>query len=237
MSEVIALIPARSGSKGLTDKNIRLLNGKPLLAYTIDAAHGSGVFTEIAVSSDSEEILSLADNFGANTHRRDPEFAQDDSEMDPVIQEFIERRKLSSDAIIILLQPTSPLREAKHIVEAYQWFLESTCDSVVSVCTIASKFLKAYTQKNNFLSPICDVETAYTRRQDLPTVFMPNGAIYIFRVEKFCKENKIPRQRSVPFVMLEESSMDIDDQNDLANCSRYLMQQQTSPDDPGVGHA
>jgi len=237
MSEVIALIPARSGSKGLTDKNIRLLNGKPLLAYTIDAAHSSGVFNEVVVSSDSDEILSLADNFGANSHRRDPEFAQDDSEMDPVIQEFIEHRQLNSDAIIILLQPTSPLREGKHIAEAYQWFLESTCDSVVSVYTITSKFLKAYTQEDNFLSPICDIETAYTRRQDLPTVFMPNGAIYIFRVGSFNKENKIPRQRSVPFVMLEESSQDIDTERDLASCSRYLMQQQTSQNDPGVGHA
>ncbi|GAB1266420.1 acylneuraminate cytidylyltransferase family protein [Aurantivibrio infirmus] len=244
MSQVIALIPARSGSKGLSDKNIRLLNGKPLLAYTIDAAHASGVFDEIVVSSDSDEILTIAESFGAGTHRRDPSLSQDDSAMDPVIAEFIEQGNMSPDTTVILLQPTSPLREGRHIAEALQWFLESSCSSVISVYTIPSKFLKASIQKDNFLVPICDLDTAYTRRQDLPTVYMPNGAIYIFSVEHFLLENKIPRQRSVPYVMLEECSLDIDNEKDLAQCSRYLMDKQesigavpSSHNSPGADHA
>ena len=223
MTDIYALIPARGGSKGLSGKNMRMLNGKPLLAYTVEAAAQSGIFTHVVVTSDDEEILSLAEKLNAETEARDPALAEDETPMGPVIAAFIQRRQLVADDIIVLLQPTSPLRTARHIDEAYQWFTESDCNCLVSVKTIDSKVLKASIQTGNYLSPIYQAGTEYKRRQDLPTVFLPNGAIYIFRVKQFLVDNTIPCERVIPFMMNLEDSFDIDTEADLRHCSRVLL--------------
>lgn len=223
MAKIIGLIPARAGSKGLVGKNLRLLNGKPLLSYSVEAAQLSGVLDEVIVSSDGGDILELAQKLGAICERRKPELAADDTPMDPVIKATIEGQKLSKDDHIVLLQPTSPLRTAKHIQEAYKWFVENDCDSLVSVRSLDNKILKASIQQGKFLEPIYGENTAYQRRQDLPSVFLPNGAIYIFSVANFLKADRIPRSRSVPYVMSAAESMDIDTDADLMRCSHYLM--------------
>ena len=119
MPNVFALVPARGGSKGIPQKNIAPLLDQPLIAYTLQAAQESGVVDATYVSSDDDQILSVAHYYGAERFKRDPHFAQDNSPTDPVIAEFIHRVKPAGKDIIILLQPTSPLRTARHIKEAF----------------------------------------------------------------------------------------------------------------------
>lgn len=226
MPSVYALIPARGGSKGIKHKNICPLNGRPMLSYTIEAAQESGLFANIVVSSDDEETLTITRQHRANTDRRDPALAQDNTPMDIVIGDFIRKRQLVADAAIVLLQPTSPLRRAKHIVEAWRWFIENECDVLVSVYPIDNKVLKAYVVKDKFLLPIYNNESAYTRRQDLPGLFMPNGAIYIFTVASFQIGNCIPRTNILPFTMSEHDSLDVDSEDDLRLVSRRLIELQ-----------
>jgi CMP-N,N'-diacetyllegionaminic acid synthase len=223
MPQVIGLIPARAGSKGLVGKNIRLLNGKPLLGYSVDAARDSGVLDEIIVSSDGKEVLELAASLGVNAEPRAIELAGDDTPMDSLINALIEQRQFADDDIIVLLQPTSPLRTGEHIRQAYQWLIENDCDGLVSVTALDKKILKASVLVGNYLEPIYGADTQFMRRQELPDTFLPNGAIYIFSVAAFRINSGIPRSRLIPFVMRETESMDIDTEADLMRASHHLM--------------
>lgn len=223
MSKVIAIIPARGGSKGIKNKNIIPLLNKPLLAYSIEAAQESGVVDEIYVSSDSAEILAVAREYGARTIERDPSLALDETPTDPVITEFILKANLESKDIILLLQPTSPLRTAQHIREALAEFRDFPgCYCLIGVYEINNKYLKAYIGGGEFLRPVGGEHTSYTRRQDLPSLYMPNGAIYIFTVGDFLREEKIPRSHTIPYLMSVNDSMDIDTPEDLAIAEQRL---------------
>ncbi len=220
---VIAIVPARGGSKGVKDKNIRLLDGKPLLQYTLESALQAKIFDKIIVSSDSESILSVAKQFDVVTHKRPSEIAQDHTPTDPVIEDVIFTHHLNEEDRLVLLQPTSPLRSSKHIAEATKKFSENpSARSLVSVFEINNKYLKAYLEKDNFLQPLVDLNTAYTRRQDLPSLYMPNGAIYIFTVKEFLRDKNIPRTHQVPYLMSEADSVDVDTLEDFTKLEHIL---------------
>jgi CMP-N,N'-diacetyllegionaminic acid synthase len=229
MSKVIALIPARGGSKGIKQKNVAPLLGKPLIDYSIAAARSSGVIDEVYVSSDDELILSVALSLGAKTIRRSPALALDESPTDPLIAEFIAHENLSASDIIVLLQPTSPLRMPHHIIDSLQRFrAHPSCRSLISVYEVNNKYLKAYIAGGEFLTPLAGTNTSYSRRQDLPSVVMPNGALYIFTVAEFLREQKIPRSQIISYVMSEAESLDIDTPGDLAAAEQALQQRQVS---------
>ena len=228
MSKVIGFIPARGGSKEIPRKNIHLLNGKPLLSYTVAAALESGVCDSVVVSSEDEEILNTAMSHGADTDQRPPALAQDDSTVDDVLAEYIDRTGLDDQSVIMLLQPTSPLRQAVHIKDSLAWFREnaehqSHAQILMSVYQIDSRFVYAYQEDGSLMKPICDWASAYQHRQNLPNIYLPNRAIYIFTVGAFLEERKIPKNRIVPFVMSEEESVDIDTEEDMRRTSYYLM--------------
>lgn len=224
MPRVIALVPARGGSKGIKQKNLAPLLGRPLIEYTIRSAQSAGVFTEVSVSSDDNSILQVAAELGASIFNRNPAYARDDSPSDPLIEEFIHGRQLSGDDIIVLLQPTSPLRLPHHITEALQNFrAHPTCRGLISVYEINNKFLKAYIGGGEFLTSLAEANTSYTRRQDLPSVFMPNGALYIFTVAEFLRDQKIPRSHLIPYIMSEADSLDIDTPNDLFEAEQAIL--------------
>ncbi len=230
MNTVVALIPARGGSKGIKHKNIVDLASKPLLAYSIDAALESGVINRVYVSSDDDNILSVAKHHGAELIKRDPSLARDESPTDPVITEFIEKAQLQPKDIIVLLQPTSPLRTAQHIREALAEYRDfPTCHSLISVYELNNKYLKAYVGGGEFLHPVAGEHTSYTRRQDLPSLYMPNGALYIFSVAEFMREEKIPRTHIIPYLMSETESLDIDTPEDLQLAEQRLLAMQTEP--------
>ncbi len=223
MQKVFALLPARGGSKGILQKNIAPLLDQPLIAYSIQAAQASGVIDDIYVSSDDDQILSVAHYYQAERLKRDPHLARDDSPTDPVIAEFIHRVKPAAKDIIVLLQPTSPLRTGEHIREALAEFNDfPTCHSLISVYEISNKFMKAYVGGGEFWHPLAGEHTSYTRRQDLPSLYMPNGAIYIFKVDDFLREEKIPRTHIIPYLMSDDDSLDIDTPDDLAIAAQRL---------------
>ena len=227
MSKVFALIPARGGSKGIKHKNIAPVLGRPLIDYSISAARDSKLIDEIYVSSDDDLILSCASNAGARGLKRNAALAQDESPTDPVIAEFIARVGLSPSDLILLLQPTSPLRTAEHIRAALEKFrAHKHCRSLVSVYEINNKIMKAYVGGGEFLEPLVGANTSYQRRQDLPPVFMPNGALYIFSVQEFMREQKIPRNQIIPYLMSEADSLDIDTPSDLVAAEAALLQRQ-----------
>ncbi|HSX51775.1 MAG TPA: acylneuraminate cytidylyltransferase family protein [Cellvibrio sp.] len=223
MPNVYALVPARGGSKGILQKNIVPLADQPLLAYTLKAAKESEVIDSIYVSSDDDQILSMAHYYGAERVKRDPHLARDESPIDPVVAEFIHRLKLGDKDIIVLLLPTSPLRTAVHIREALAEFRDfPTCRSLISVREINNQLMKAYVGGGEFLSPLAGAHSSYMRRQDLPSLYMPNNAITIFKVEEFMREEQIPRTHEIPYLMSDIDSLDIDSPDDLQLAEQYL---------------
>ncbi|HEY0891787.1 MAG TPA: acylneuraminate cytidylyltransferase family protein [Cellvibrio sp.] len=228
MPNVFALVPARGGSKGILQKNIVPLVDQPLLAYTLKAAQESGVIDSVYVSSDDDQILSVAHYYGAERIKRDPHLARDESLIDPVVAEFIHRLKLAGKDIIILLLPTSPLRTAVHIREALAEFRDfPTCRSLISVCEINNQLMKAYVGGGEFLQPLAGAHSSYMRRQDLPSLYMPNGAISIFKVDEFMREEKIPRTHEIPYLMSDYDSLDIDTPADLQIAEQRLSKRVT----------
>ncbi|MCE3251342.1 MAG: hypothetical protein K0Q67_352 [Cellvibrio sp.] len=223
MPNVFALVPARGGSKGILQKNIAPLLDQPLLAYTLKAAQAAGVIDSIYVSSDDDQILSVAHYYGAERLKRDPHLALDESPIDPVVGEFIHRIKPADKDIIILLLPTSPLRNAVHIREALAEFRDfPTCRSLISVYEINNQLMKAYVGGGEFLQPLAGAHSSYLRRQDLPSLYMPNGAITIFKVDDFMREENIPRTHEIPYLMSEYDSLDIDTSDDLLIAEQRL---------------
>lgn len=227
MAKTIALIPARGGSKGIPHKNIALLAGKPLLSHSIQAAQAAQMFDGIYVSSDDEQILAVAKEYGAAIICRNPALAQDHSPTNPVIQEFIEQQKLDKDDVIVLLQPTSPLRTAEHIQAALTLFKEcADCAALKSVCAADNKYLYAFLGADPYLTPAMPEYMKISRRQDLPAIYLPNGALYIFTVKHFQRQQAIPQDAVIAYKMSELDSIDIDTPDDLEKAEFYLAKRQ-----------
>ncbi|HAP20872.1 MAG TPA: CMP-N-acetlyneuraminic acid synthetase [Lachnospiraceae bacterium] len=209
----IAIIPARSGSKGVADKNIRLLKGKPLMAYTIEAAVRSGLFNEVMVSTESAEYAQIAKAYKAQVpFLRSMENSLDHSDSWDVVAEVLGLYKEMGREFdnFCLLQPTSPLRNAEDIRQAYAWFYEKKAGAVVSVCECEHSPLWCNTleknlELNGFIKPKDDLP-----RQDLKKFYRVNGAIYIFDTKAFEANRFIYREGSYAYIMPAERSVDID---------------------------
>ncbi len=224
--KVLAIIPARSGSKGIKDKNIKNLNGKPLMAYTIEEAIKSKVFEDIIVSTDSEKYKKIAEGYGAWVpFLRGMELAQDTSNTLDVVEDAL--LKLNNigkeyDSLMIL-QPTSPLRDKYDIRDAFKLFCEKKANSVVSMCECdyapqLTKRLNDEMKLDGFLSNINKI-----RRQDLGRFYRLNGAIYLIKTHYFLKYKYIYKENSYAFIMDKKKSIDIDDLDDF-EYAEFLMQ-------------
>ncbi|CUU48164.1 cytidylyltransferase domain-containing protein [Clostridium beijerinckii] len=224
--KVLAIIPARSGSKGIKDKNIKNLNGKPLMAYTIEEAIKSKVFEEVIVSTDSEKYKKIAEEYGAWVpFLRDKKLAEDTSTTIDVIEDVLlklKNIKKEYDALMIL-QPTSPLRDEYDIRGAFKLFCEKKANSVVSMCECdyapqLTKRLNDEMKLDGFLSNINKI-----RRQDLGNFYRLNGAIYLMKIQYFLKYKYIYQENSYAFIMDKRKSIDIDDLDDF-EYTEFLMQ-------------
>lgn len=214
----VAIIPARSGSKGLPDKNIKLLHGKPLMAYTIEAALLSGIFEEVMVSTDSAEYAGIAKEFGAEVpFLRSSDNAGDTASSWDTVKEVLlkyeKQGKVFDD--FCLLQPTSPLRTAEDIQNAYMMFREKNAVAVVSVCECEHSPLWCNTLNNkmelkDFINP-----KYYQQRQNLERYYRINGAIYIVDLKEFLENPYLYREGSYAYIMSKERSVDIDSLYDL----------------------
>ncbi|MEN1989186.1 acylneuraminate cytidylyltransferase family protein [Paenibacillus hubeiensis] len=209
----LAVIPARGGSKGLPGKNIRLLNGKPLIVYSIEAALKSGCVTRVVVSTDDESIADVARHAGAEVpFLRPAELATDEAKSIDVLRhavQFVEENGQQYDCIL-LLQPTSPLRRAGDIKEAMNQFLQSGADSLQSVTPARTHpYLLRLRSDTGQMSPYVVAE-AHARRQDLTALYELNGALYLMKRDLLIKQEQIVGASNQGFVMPPERSVDID---------------------------
>jgi CMP-N-acetylneuraminic acid synthetase len=223
---LIAIIPARGGSKGVPRKNIYPLNGRPLITYTIDAARGTRSVDRIVVSTDDAEIADLCRCAGTEVRMRPSVLAGDDTPTLHVLQHVMAelgREGYDPDAVLTL-QPTSPLRTAQHIDEAAALFATDPCaDSLVSCVTVPHIFHPRSIMRRDdsgYLVPFLN-ETQPTRRQDKGTVFARNGAaIYITRTARL--KEYVFGGRLLAYMMDYESSLDIDTIADFAAAEQSL---------------
>lgn len=219
----LAVIPARGGSKGLPNKNILPLLGKPLIAWSIAASMSSDYTIDTIVSSDSEEILQVATEYGATPLLRPKTLAQDTTPSEPVLTHACASMPKHYD-YLILLQPTSPLRNFEHLNEAIALLLATGSTSLISVYEPSHHPLKAFTlTENNKLKGLVNDQYPFMRRQDLPRAFYPNGAIYIVQTDFFLRNEKLFSEGdTVPYIMDEMHSIDIDSMEDLKAAENYL---------------
>lgn len=211
--QILFLIPARGGSKGLRGKNIRYLCGKPMLAHTIEAAKTSAYKGKIVVSTDDSEISNISKRVGAEVIHRPSDISTDESPTADAVLHALST--LAGDSfepeVIVLLQPTSPLRNAFDIDSALKLFEEKNCSSVISVCESSHPPFWALTVANDKPGSLMGWEFFKKRRQDLPKTYFPNGAIFIIRTKDFLSNKTFYIQDSLAFYeMPDERSIDID---------------------------
>ncbi len=210
------LIPARGGSKGIPGKNIKLLAGKPLIGYTIEAAIQVAAIEDVCVSTDSEEIIGVAQSFGLSVpFRRPSELSTDEATSESVILhalQFYKDQNRNYDAVV-LLQPTSPLRTGRHIREAIAAY-HPDIDMVVSVKETKANpyYLLVEEDSDGFLKK--SKEGSFKRRQDCPKVYEYNGAIYVINIARLLQTGIGGLSRKIKYVMDEFASVDIDDELD-----------------------
>lgn len=210
----LAIIPARSGSKGLPDKNIRSLLGKPLMAYSIAAAKESGLFDRVYVSTDSEAYKRIAEEYGATapflrTSSLSGDLASSWDVVKQALDVFAEMGEEYDE--IALLQPTSPLRTAEDIVKAHELMEEKDAMAVIGVCVMAHSPLWSNTlPEDGSMAGFIRPEVVGMSRQALPDYFQINGAMYF--IKKPCLEQieNLYENRCYAYVMPAERSVDID---------------------------
>jgi CMP-N-acetylneuraminic acid synthetase len=223
---LLAIIPARGGSKGIPRKNIHPLCGRPLIAYSIDAARASRAIDRTVVSTDDDEIAAISRGFGAEVRVRPAGLAADDTPTRAVLAHVV--AELAGEAYrpgaVVTLQPTSPLRTAQHIDAAAALFeSDPRADSLVSCIEVPHVFHPLSVMRrtaDGYLEPFFSVPQPH-RRQDKETVFARNGAaIYITRTPRIAEY--VFGGRLIPFLMDADSSVDIDTLDDLALAERLM---------------
>ncbi|MHC1682813.1 MAG: acylneuraminate cytidylyltransferase family protein [Clostridiaceae bacterium] len=212
---ILAIIPARGGSKGIPRKNIKLFNNKPLISFTIEEAKKSKYINRVIVSTEDREIAEISKNYGAEVpFLRPKELAEDNSPgIDHIIYciKWLKNNENYLPNFICILQCTSPLRKVKQIDEAIEILLDKDIDTVVSICEseVSPYWMKKL--DNNKLKDFLDNIPLYTNRQALPIVYRLNGAIYLCKTELLLKTLSFYNENTVPYIMNRVSSVDIDD--------------------------
>jgi CMP-N,N'-diacetyllegionaminic acid synthase len=227
MSRILAIVPARGGSKGVPGKNIRKLAGRTLLDYTALAARESGVIDRIVLSTDSEEIADVGKRAGLEVpFMRPAALAQDDTPMLPVIQHAID--SLAAEGwttdVIVLLQPTSPLRRSSHVRDAVKLLHESTADSVVTVIEVPRHLSPDYVMRidDGVLRPFLHEGARVTRRQDARPAYSREGTVYACWHATLERFGNIYGDRCQPLMLDPADSLSIDSPADWAEAERRL---------------
>lgn len=232
MKTILGVITARGGSKGIPRKNVKELAGKPLIAYTIEAAKESGVFLRLVISTDDQEIAEVAKQYGAEApFMRPAELAQDTTPHLPVLQHAVNWLRDNENFIpdyVTILQPTCPLRQGFHIREAAELMEKTHADSIVSVSEIPQHFnphwqflideenrLKIFTGE-----PFSKI---VKRRQELGKTYMRNGAIYLFKTELLSRSEPTFYGDDIrAYPMERKYSVNIDSMEDWEDAEKIL---------------
>tara|TARA_B100001093_G_C26803619_1_gene1004515 strand:- start:1096 stop:1791 length:696 start_codon:yes stop_codon:yes gene_type:complete len=223
---LIAIIPARKGSKGIVKKNMKILSGKPLIYYTIKAALSSKYIDKTIISSDDEKVIKYVKKFNVDLIRRPKNISRDVSTASEVVFHVIKRLsnyEKNLNPFIIYLQPTSPLRTSDHIDKMISNFEKDKRTCAISIKEIDSSLNKSFRidDKKN-LKTVFNKKYSNSNRQDLPKLYLANGAIYLFRMSHFLKLKGFPTSGNYPYIMKEKDSIDIDSINDFKLASKYL---------------
>jgi CMP-N-acetylneuraminic acid synthetase len=211
----LAIIPARGGSKGIPDKNLRPLAGKPLIAYVAEVVRASGAIDRLILSTDSPAIAELGASLGIEVpFLRPPELAQDSSPMQPVLEHAVLTLEKEGwfPQVVVVLQPTAPLRKPEHLRQAIALLEEKACDSVVSVVEIPKHYSPHYAMKIvagelvNFLPE----GQAVTRRQDVVPAYSRDGTVYAVRRDVLINDRSIYGKHCYPLILPNRESINLD---------------------------
>lgn len=219
--KILAVIPARGGSKGVSRKNIRDLAGKPLIAWTIEEAKKSKYIDRVILSSEDMEIIEVAKQYGCDVPFVRPiELAQDDTlGIEPVIHAI---EQCPGYDYVVLLQPTSPLRTVEDIDGCISYMFEKQADFCVSVTEPENSPYWMYTLHDGAMEPLISQKQTIMRRQDLFKVYALNGAVYIGRTENILREQTFLTAKTKGYIMPTINSLDIDTNLDFKICSILL---------------
>ncbi len=218
--KVLGIITARGGSKSIPRKNLKLMAGKPLIAWTIAEAHSSRFLDRLILSSDDEEIIEVANTWGCEApFVRPTELACDDT---PGIDPVIHALNVIGEHYdyIVLLQPTSPLRTTADIDGCINYCVQEDAPVCVSVCLAAQNPYWMHTLDDRHrIRPLLNPKKAIERRQETPPVFVENGAVYVAQTDFLLKEKSFITAETLAYIMPPDRSWDIDDERDFLFCA------------------
>lgn len=219
LKPIVGIVPIRGGSKGFPGKNIHPFSGEPLFLRAVNQAlrHADCCI----LTTDIEEVLSAPVPEGCILLRRPAELAADETPMAPVLQHALTATG-HRIGTALLLQATSPLRTDADVASAFERMGSGDHDLVLSVCAADRGILKYGLLEGNRFEPVMRPDFCFTNRQDLPAVFRPNGAVYVFDIAKFLARGTLASSRIGAIVMPEERSIDIDTHDDLVRAERLL---------------
>jgi CMP-N,N'-diacetyllegionaminic acid synthase len=218
---VLAIIPARGGSKGLPKKNIRVMCGKPLIAWSIEQANASRYLDTVLVSTDSEEIATIARQYGAVIpFLRPPELAQDDSPTADAVEHAIQQFRQAGRQFdyIVLLEPTSPLRQPGDIDKAIELIVNTPdADCLVSLGEVHMEhpMIVKRIGEQGFLTPYIPEIRKIHQRQQADRAYFPYGVIYISKVPEFLKNRTFYAEKTIPYLIERWQNYEIDDEIDF----------------------
>ena len=222
--KVLALIPARGGSKGIKDKNIVDVCGKPLIAYSIDAAKRSKYVDDIVVTTDSEKIKEVAEKYGADVpFLRPNELATDNSKTIDAVIHAVNTLKESGQNydILILLQPTCPLRTTEDIDNSLELFVSKGCVALVSVNKVKEHpILMRKINEDGMMDNLLNIPSTI-RRQDMPPIYKVNGSIYINLIKELSNNTSL-NDNPLAYITDNEHSIDIDNLDDVERVKNIL---------------
>lgn len=221
-ASVLAIIPARGGSKGIPNKNVKMLGGKPLIAWTVEAALTANCVTRTIVSTDDPAIAEVASKAGAEVpFVRPAELASDTASSADVVTHAL--TECPGYDYFVLLQPTSPLREAADIDAAFSEMLAASMDGCVSVSVAQdSPWLMYLDDGYGRLKPVLPPLAQGMRRQDFPETLILNGAIYFMKTEQFLRTAVFVTEQTSGFLLPHERAVDIDTYADFARAETWL---------------
>ena len=226
MSKVLVIIPARKGSKGIPSKNSKLICGKPLIAWTIEAAMASKFIDEISVSTDCLKIKNIAESYGLEVPRLRPDnISKDDSTSSSVI--LFELKEKNGFDTVCMLQPTSPLRTVEDIDGAFESFNKLKANALVSVVEDKHSPYWSFQMENDYLKSVFPLSQINKPRQDLPKTFSLNGAIYIANINFYKEMESFLTSTTIPYIMASNRSIDIDYLEDFEIAERELIKKQS----------
>jgi CMP-N,N'-diacetyllegionaminic acid synthase len=228
---IVGLIPARGGSKGVKRKNIRLLCGRPLLQYSLEVAKQSKLLTHIYCSTEDDEIKETCSNLNLALIHRPDSLSKDDTPSFDVIKHTVitlESKGIKPD-YVVLLQPTYPFRSVEDIDIPIDIAINNCAESVVSISPVPKHFHPNWQLKISkegdlgfFIGEKNNLSKIVVRRQDLEETFFRNGSVYVISYDTIMKKNSIYGDKTLPYIMRSETQINIDTEDDFQAAERHL---------------